>query len=151
MGTSIKHALFEACQTHVENRIDQARHAMEMAQAAANEEAKSSVGDKYETGRSMMQLERDKHAVQLAEALKLKKVLEQVDVEKTNGSVQLGSLVITSEGNFFIAVSIGKIKVADTFYFAISASSPVGARLIDKTVGEKIEYNGRLFKVLEVQ
>ena len=51
------------------------------AQEAANEEGKSSVGDKYETGRAMMQIERDKAAQQLDEALKLKNIIDQISIE----------------------------------------------------------------------
>ena len=56
------------------------------AQQAANEEGKSSAGDKYETGRAMMQIERDKAAQQLDEALKLKNIIDHIpwkqEVEK---------------------------------------------------------------------
>ena len=44
---------------------------MANAQESANAEEKSSAGDKYETGRAMMQIERDKAAQQLNESMKL--------------------------------------------------------------------------------
>src|SRR5665811_379907 len=50
----------------IEQRISSSYHAMENAQAAANEEEKSSAGDKYETGRAMNHLEKDMHARQLS-------------------------------------------------------------------------------------
>lgn len=83
--------------------------AIEHAQLAANEETKSSAGDKYETGRAMMQLEIEKQSVQLAEAMKLKHVLSQINPEKTTETIQSGSLVFTDQGNFYISISAGKL------------------------------------------
>ena len=143
----VKHALLEACHQYAEDRIAQIERAMKTVQEAANEETKSSVGDKYETGRAMMQLERDKYAIQLSEALKHRKILEAIDVEQASESVQLGSLVTTSEGNFFLAIGAGKLRVADKSYFAISVSSPIGTRLINKKAGDQVEFNGKLFRI----
>ena len=71
----LKHSLLHKCHEFVESRISNARNALDEAQQAANEETKSSAGDKYNTERAMMQIERDKHAAQLVEAQKLQKAL----------------------------------------------------------------------------
>ena len=68
---------------------------MNDAQRSANEEGKSSAGDKYETGRAMMQIERDKAANQLEEALKLKRILDQIQPEVQHERILIGSVVIT--------------------------------------------------------
>ena len=65
---TLKHELILRCHQYADSRIATARQAMSEAQTAANEESKSSIGDKYETGRSMMQIEGEKAAHQLAEA-----------------------------------------------------------------------------------
>ncbi len=62
---SIKTRLLALCHNYVDQRITNSKQAMDDAQAAANEEGKSSAGDKYETGRAMAQIERDKAAQQL--------------------------------------------------------------------------------------
>jgi hypothetical protein len=54
----------------VHQRIASAEEAIRMAQESANQEGKSSAGDKYETGRAMAQLEIEKASGQLAEANK---------------------------------------------------------------------------------
>ena len=72
-NNSLKEKLLTLCTQYVEEKINICTEAMRNAQDAANEEDKSSAGDKYETGRAMMQIERDNAAVQLDEALKLKK------------------------------------------------------------------------------
>ena len=65
-----------------------------MAQEAANDDTKSTAGDKHETGRAMMHLEREKGEMQLIEAEKLKSFLDRVDISKTYQTVQTGSLVL---------------------------------------------------------
>ena len=63
----LKEQLWVQCQKIVEHRLATAQQAMDAAQQSANQEEKSSAGDKYETGRAMAQLERDKAATQVEE------------------------------------------------------------------------------------
>ena len=58
--TTIKQTLYNFCVTYINQRMATAQQAIHTAQASANEETKSSAGDKYETGRAMMQLEIEK-------------------------------------------------------------------------------------------
>lgn len=124
---------------------------MEAAQASANEETKSSAGDKYETGRAMMQLELEKNAVQLAEATKLKLTLDQIDPGKKSDVVQLGSLVSTTQGHYYISISAGKFDMKGTTVFAVSAASPVGAKLLGLKKGDNVDFNGKTFLITEVE
>ena len=150
MSQQTKTALFTLCEAYVQKRIDTARQAMEAAQEAANSESKSSAGDKYETGRAMAQLERDRHAQLLAEALKLKRDLEQVRVDKPYVTVQPGSLVITDRGGFFISVSAGKLTFAGVDYLAISIASPIGMALSGRKTGDAITFNKTMYQVLTI-
>ncbi|CCH55665.1 hypothetical protein BN8_04943 [Fibrisoma limi BUZ 3] len=148
---TVKLRLFAQCQTYVEQRIETAQKAMEAAQESANSESKSSAGDKYETGRAMAQIERDRHAQQLAEALKVKKELEQLSVEKPVTTVQPGSLVTTSRGAFFLSISAGKITLDGVDYFAISPASPIGSKLLGKAPGDELTFNTVTYRILEIQ
>jgi len=94
--TFLKQQLLAECKRYVASRIATANQSMISAQEAANEEGKSSVGDKYETGRAMMQIERDKAAQQLDEALKLKNIIDHISIEAASGKVIPGSLVTTN-------------------------------------------------------
>ena len=53
---SLKDQILNKCREYVNVRIATAKQAMDNAQQSANEEGKSSAGDKYETGRAMMQM-----------------------------------------------------------------------------------------------
>ena len=74
--SEIKRKLYQHCINFVDKRIAAAKETIAMAQESANEDTKSSAGDKYETGRAMAQLEIEKTAGQLEEALKDKKLLD---------------------------------------------------------------------------
>ncbi|GAB3806325.1 hypothetical protein GCM10028819_41480 [Spirosoma humi] len=145
-----KAALFALCQTYVQKRIDTAREAMEAAQEAANSESKSSAGDKYETGRAMAQLERDRHAQLLAEAQKLERELTQLSVDKMYETVQPGSLVITDRGKFFISVGAGKLTVDGVDYFAVSAASPIASVLVGRKANDTALFNKLVYQVMAV-
>lgn len=150
LQTGLKQQLYDRCKEVVEQRIKNAKDAMDSAQEAANDETKSSAGDKYETGREMMQQEMENNATQLTEARKLKEVLDRINPTKKYDSVQGGSLVVTDNGSFYISIGLGKITVDGKDFFAIAPSSPLGALMMDKKATETIELNGRKFYIKEV-
>jgi hypothetical protein len=141
--TQLKQAIVAHCRTHVNSRIRSTEEAIRLAQQSANEETKSSSGDKYETGRAMAQLEIEKAGGQLAEAKKLMLALERIDVERSSGTVGRGSLVITNQGNYFLAIPAGKVVIDDITWFALSPFSPLGAALIGRHAGDTVEVNGK--------
>jgi transcription elongation GreA/GreB family factor len=140
---NIKARLLTLSFDYVNQRIANSKQAMDDAQAAANEEGKSSAGDKYETGRAMAQIERDKAAQQLEEALKLKKVLSGLDSSIVNDSVRLGSVVETTISNFYLAISAGKFLIEGKEFLIISPNSPIGKLLLNLKVGDSFRFNNK--------
>lgn len=127
-----------------------ATEAMRAAQESANSETKSSAGDKYETGRAMAQLERDRHAQLLADAQRMLADLEKINPDATSLIVVPGSLVQTARGSFYISISAGKLTVDGADYFAVSAASPIGALLLGKRAGDAVVFNRMNYTVLSV-
>ena len=150
MNTSLKEKLLTLCVQYVEEKIHSAAEAMRNAQEAANEEGKSSAGDKYETGRAMMQIERDNAAAQLDEALKLKKTLSVIGASDHHHAISLGSIVITKTFNAFISVGPGKLKVDGVDYFIVTPMSPLGKTLSGLNVGAEFTFNNKPNTVLEI-
>lgn len=146
----VKTKLHQLCNEYVENRIGIVKKAMAEAQNAANEETKSSAGDKHETGRAMAQLETEKLSKQLSEALKLKQALNQINPDNDSTKTMLGSLVITSNGNFYMSISAGKLIIDQTEYYAISPVSPIGKQLLNLKVGDEFSFNGKRFVIKNV-
>ncbi len=123
---------------------------MNAAQEAANSESKSSAGDKYETGRAMAQLERDRHAQLLAEALKVERDLKQIQPDKSYEAVQPGSVAVTNRGVFFISIGAGKLSLNGKDYFAVSPASPIGVALAGRKAGDSVAFNKLPYQILEV-
>ena len=120
------------------------------AQQAANEEDKSSVGDKYETGRAMMQIERDKAAQQLDEALKLKNIIDHLSIETGSGKIILGSLVITNSKKIFISIGIGKLILDDEEFLVVAPGSPLGKQLMGLKVNDETMFNKEQLTILQI-
>lgn len=146
----IKVKLYQKCVDFVDQRINNSLTAISNAQESANTEVKSSAGDKHETGRAMAQLETEKNAIQLAEANKLKQVIGLINPEKISEKVELGALVVTNSGIYYISVSIGKMTVDSVLYFGVSAVSPIGQALLNHKKGDEVTFNGRKFLIKEI-
>lgn len=150
MSVELKPQLHQLCIDFVNERINFAKQAMNSAQESANQEEKSSAGDKYETGRAMAQLERDKAAAQVAEAMKMKAVLDQIRPSTSFPKVGLGSLVITDSTKFYLSISAGKLVIEGEAYLAISAQSPIGQLLLNRSAGDQFSFNNQRQVIVSV-
>lgn len=148
--TNQKRDLYVLCINYVKARIETAKQAIADAQQSAEEETKSSAGDKYETGREMMQQETDRNQAQLNEANKLLIALNQINVDTASSSAIPGSLVITDNGKFYLAISAGVLNLNGEGYFAVSPASPIGGKLLASKTGDEFNLNGKHYKIMEV-
>ena len=97
---ALKLKVHQKCLYLALTKIESLKSELVALQEASNQDTKSSAGDKYETGRSMIMLEKEKLGVQLMEAYKLKKALDLIDLGKSINKVSLGALVKESN-NFY--------------------------------------------------
>lgn len=147
---SIKQALHKRCLAIAEERIAALQHIIAETQSAANNETKSSSGDKHETGRAMAQLEIGKLTTQLGELKTIKQNLSQINPTVTSSQVVLGSLIYTNYGKFYLAASIGKVDLENQQFFAISMASPIGQLMLAKKENEDFLLNGREYSISKV-
>ena len=149
--STLREQLYGHCLQLINLRVENARRAMEAAEEAMANETKSSVGDKYETGRAMMQIEREKHKVQLLKTLQLRKELQVVRQAPTDTrQIRMGQLVLTDTGYSFLAIGLGKVLFNEQTFFVISASSPIGRQLLGQSVGDQIKLNQRQINILQI-
>jgi transcription elongation GreA/GreB family factor len=59
-------------------------------------------------------------------------------------------VVYTNNGNFYISISAGQLKVDDTNFYAISVASPIGSKLAGKKAEDSFELNGKKFVIENV-
>jgi len=136
----IKKNLYLKCQAFVDLKLQTVLKTINEIQNSLKSETKSSAGDKHETGRAMLQLEREKSGEQLAEIQKTKDILGRIDLEKKSNIVCLGSIVHTSLSNYFIAISAGELEVNTGSFYAISPKTPIGQLLLSKSVGDVVVF-----------
>lgn len=146
----LKTALLNHCKEVVDEKFRNLLALDKAAQSSANNETKSSAGDKYETGRAMMHLEKERLATQMHEVSKLKKPLEMINPEKVSQNVELGSVVLTEGRNYFISVSLGEIIMDGQPFFCISPVTPVGKLLMGKQTGETFQFAGKSVRIHNV-
>lgn len=149
--SDIKTRLHNLCLTYADERIANATEAIKAARDSSTDDTKSSAGDKYETGRAMMQLDIDRQTLQLGEAQKLKMFLERMEPENVSDTVQNGSLAYTNQGIFYLAISIGQVELDKQKYFVISAASPIGAQLMKQKKGAKFSFNGKPYEITAIE
>ncbi|TCK67885.1 hypothetical protein DFQ05_1668 [Winogradskyella wandonensis] len=150
MTENIKQNLYNQCQAQLGARLEVIKNKIADIQNSLQSETKSTAGDKHETGRAMLQLEREKAGQQLAELQKQQELLHKINPEQTHTKVALGSIVKTSSANYFIAVSIGEIKLNNELFFAISAATPIGQLLLSKQVGDSVQFRAQQFTIIEI-
>jgi transcription elongation GreA/GreB family factor len=107
---------------------------------ASNNDTKSSMGDKYETGREMLQQEINNLQRQLNEVLNQQAVLQKITSDPSE-KVQNGALVKTNKGLFYIASSMGEIIVENQKIMTVSAESPLVKAMFGKKMAETFTIN----------
>ena len=145
-----KEKLYTKIMALIDERIESAKTAIASAKESRDSETKSSVGDKYETGRTLMQQEVEKNRVQLHKAEMLKTELENIDLKKKYDRVEFGSLVSDGKNWYFIATALGKIDVDGKSFFCISLASPIGKALHNKCTGDKVSFMGKTIEIAEI-
>jgi len=150
MMIDLKKELYRLCLDYVQGRMAAAQLAIDDAQKASQDDTKSSAGDKYETGREMMQQETDRNMAQLNEANKLKVSLNKINPNTVSDKADAGSVIITDSGAFYIAISAGVLEVNGEKYFAVSPGSPIGAMLKGQKKGGEFKLNDKTYQVKQV-
>ena len=140
-----------ACfQQMLADKISMLQHTLGSLRESAANETKSSAGDKYETARAMLHNEQQNVQQQLSGAGEQQHIFNKININEPSVSVILGSLVETNRGWFFISVALGKAVVQGQPVIAVSAGSPLGAKLLGIAEGDTITINAVLYKVLHI-
>jgi transcription elongation GreA/GreB family factor len=116
---------------------------------ASNNETKSSMGDKYETSREMVQQQINNLQVQLNENVNARSSLKLINTN-LHQTIGLGSVVRTDKGLYYIAVSLGEIIFDEMKIFVISTESPLGKALLGKKENYEILLNNSNQTILNI-
>ena len=146
---SIKQELLQVCMDYVNKRIYNYKLEMEtIKESIENNDKVNSEDDDSGNGKLLNDLE--KNAQHLNDATKMLETLKQINPKIHNESGALGSIVYTQTNIFFLSVSVGKIELENSSYFAISLQSPIGMLLRNKIKGDQINFNGTNYTITNI-
>ncbi|MFD0963288.1 3-oxoacyl-ACP synthase [Pseudofulvibacter geojedonensis] len=148
--SNIKQQLYNICESFLNERANTLHEIIDGLQKSLQSETKSSAGDKHETGRVMLQLEREKAGNQFAAIQKQQELLVKTNINNSSTKIRLGSLVETSNGIYFLAISKGLVTLNNQPYFVIAPQSPIGKLLLGKQVDEEVVFNGKTIRIKSI-
>ncbi|QSE97127.1 3-oxoacyl-ACP synthase [Fulvivirga lutea] len=146
----MKKQVLAACKQAVTSKLADLKNQIKDLQESANEDSKSAMGDKYETGRAMVHLEQENLMTRYTELSNQLEILNALTTEDTK-IIQNGSLIITDMGIFYMSIGLGKIDIENSSVFAIAPNSPIGQELIGKSAGMNVTVNGRTYNIKDVK
>ena len=146
----MKKVLFNHCRAYLEKKMKTLEQQKKRFQKDLTSETKSSVGDKHETGRAMIQLEREKLGNQIREIELNYQRLNTIRNVKTSNSISLGSIIFTDKANYYVAIAADSCEVNSKVFYCISSQSPIGKLLIGKKVNESIIFNNIESTIIEI-
>ena len=147
---SNKKKIISHLNNYVQQKIQNADQEIKNAIESRNESTKSSAGDKHETSRALIQIEIDKHVTQLNKAKFQKNELTKIKLNKNYNEIEVGSLVVASNGIYFIGIGIGQMTIEETIYYCISLASPIGTLFNKKKQGDSIYFANQQIKIIEI-
>jgi transcription elongation GreA/GreB family factor len=132
-------------------RIQQLQDLLDDACNSVASDTKSSAGDKHETSRAMAQIEQEKIGNQLAEMQKMLAIARRISTVNRHAEIQVGSLVQTSIGAFYLAVGIGSLHVENEHVFCMTSSAPLGKMLLGKSKNDQFKWQEKIIEILSVE
>ena len=145
----LKGKIIEHCADILQRKLmiinDELKHLSE----AIAEETKSSAGDKYETGREMANIEKEKlHA----QALGFKKSLASLNTlpERVSTKIDLGSLIKTSKEWIHLSISLGQLEVNGEKVLVISPLAPLAQLMMGKENGETVTFRDNDYQIIDI-
>ncbi|MEM0939651.1 MAG: hypothetical protein AAF600_06360 [Bacteroidota bacterium] len=144
-----KKIVLKMCKLVLAEKISEIQLEIEKVKEAAQQETKSSMGDKYETVREIIMQEQNKLTNRLELLFNQAKTLEAIKL-KTHTEIKLGSLVETDEAFFFISIALGVEEIEKKKVFIVSPIAPLVLKMIGKKKGESFVFNGKKQTILSV-
>jgi hypothetical protein len=147
---ALKIKIKQACENILTERINLFSQAMALAQESANNQEKSSVGDKHETSRAMSHNEIEMNLSQLTQAKKDLQIVQSLQIESLSDKITQGSCFQIVNQEFFVGVGLGNIHVDNKTVCVISYLSPLFLIAKMKRVGDFVVFKNQEEKITDV-
>jgi len=150
MTSKIKKQLIAELSLILKKKIDVLATTIKEAHEAQANDTKSSAGDKFETGREMIQIELNKNQIQLSKTKELLNEVSKIESLPTQKKATFGSLILSENEGYFLSIAHGKIQIDNNIYYAISLASPIGKALVGKQKGDSCIFQGRNIVIQDI-
>lgn len=147
----IKEHLLLSCEQQIMQKYTIVQDKIKGIVSSLDDATKSSAGDKHQTSRAMLQLDREQAGERLAEIEKTLEVLHKINFTKKAPHAHLGSLVITNNGLFFLSISLGVVTHQNTPYYCIGLQTPIGKLLFGKQVGDSFCFREATYQIKAIE
>ncbi|TDS66160.1 hypothetical protein [Myroides indicus] len=145
--TTLKQKLKMMCLQRLNDKIDAFQSIVEELSLGAQNDAKSSAGDKHETALSMMHLEQENLSKKIQECFDLKDVVSKIDENKQSEKVEFGSVVKVNTVHLFFSAALPKIVVEEISVLPISVDAPIAKELLGRRLKDTFVFNNCEFTI----
>ena len=146
----LKKNVIDAFKLVLQDKIDVYESLLNSLTTDAQNDAKSSAGDKHETTLSKLHIEQEKITIKLKEAYIQLQQINKIDTSKKTNQVVNGSLVITNHVTVLICIALPKITINNMSIFGISPQSPLGIKLMGKKLVDQFEVNKVNYEIIKI-
>lgn len=147
MYMTLKQKIYNHFLRSLQDKISRLQMVLLELKESSSNETKSTAGDKHETALAMLQIEQANINSQLHDLLEKKSVMEKINPAVVSTTVVNGSLLNTSRGYLYISIASGKAIVGGVSVTSLSSRSPLGAKLMGRSVGEKVEIQNTAYTI----
>lgn len=144
----LKQQILEKCREAQVAKIDHLEVAIKDSEVSILQIGQ--VSDMFDTQRMQMIQNRDMYAGQLKGEVELLETLHKIDLSVKADKVGFGTIVITDKQKVFISIGLGKIKIENEEFYAISAQVPFYTAIKDKKIGEDAIFRDQKIKILDI-
>lgn len=138
---TLKQELKAMCFQRLNDKIDAFQGIIEELSLDAQNDAKSSAGDKHETALSMMHLEQENLSKKILECIELREVISKIDDNKKSEIVEFGSVVKVNTVYLFFSAALPKIIMEDKSVLPISLEAPIAKELLGRRLKDSFKFN----------
>lgn len=119
---------------------------IQQADMAEAEDTNENEHNMFEDGKVDQSLNRVEARSKVVDALQHDiNVLSNIDEIEPTEEIQLGDIIITDKGNFYVAAASDEFEVDGKKYRGISTQSPLFRALLGKHNGDTVDLNGNIF------
>jgi len=149
--TPSKQQILDKCIAIQQQKVDKLGDMVNTLNDSAINSDKCVVGDKHHTFRAQTQNEQELYAKQLNSAINELNTLKLISTKKKFTKGELGALLETQNGIYFLATSIGILSIDGTNVMVLSPISPIGNLLLHKKKGDTITFRGNNFEIINIE